>query len=170
MKRNLKTKILDAKKNLKKNTLMASHFILDQTQAAIKVSQKTLQQVNLYFKSDAYEEDLDEAIALLHLHNESAKPDYDDIKNRNDRVMKKTKFVKDQAILFVQMAAAIGGEIGTKFTGARGAVEGVVIGTATGIIIITVVAGHIVLKRVSKGNDGSISVDSTERDGFISLA
>ncbi len=148
---------------------MATHFILDQTQSIVKVSQKTLQQVNLYFKSDAYEEDLDEAITLLHIHNESAKPVYDDIKNRNERVRKKTKFVKDQAILFVKLAAAIGGEIGTKFAGAKGAVEGIVIGTATGVVIITVVAGHIVLKRVSKGNDSSFSVESTKIDGFIPL-
>jgi hypothetical protein len=162
MKINLKSKISKAKKNLKKNTFMATHFILDQTQSAIKVSQRGLQQINLYFKSDAYEEDLDEAISLLHLHNDSAKPDYDSIKIRSERVLKKSKFVKDQAILFVKLSAAIGGEIGTKLGGAKGAVEGIVIGTATGIVIVTVVAGHIVLKRVSKGNDGSIPIDPIE--------
>jgi hypothetical protein len=160
---------LNVRRKISNVTRTASHFVLDQTQSVIKISQNTIRQLNLYFKSDAYEEDLDEAITLLHLHNESAKPDYDNIKNRRDRVMKKTKFVKDQAILFVKMAGVLGGEIGAKFSGAKGAVEGVVIGTATGVVIITVVAGHIVYKRVSKGNDSSFSVDAVALDGFIPL-
>jgi len=154
-------------KRVEKQTFKALNFLLDQAHAGVKLSQKALREINLYFKSDAYEEDLDEAIRLLHLHNESAKPEFDDIKNRGERVKRKTKFVKEQVTLFVKFSAALGAEIGAKLSGGKGAAEGLVIGTATGVVVVTIVAGHIVLKRVAKGNDGSISVEHVPVHTFI---
>ncbi len=147
----------------------AAHWILDRTHEIIKISNFTLQQVQLYFKSDAYEEDLDYALELLHINRPSPIPDLELIRDRKTRVLKKTELVKTQVATFIKMSAVIGGEIGAKMHPPTGAVEGIVIGTATGFVIVSVVAGHIMLRRLAQGNNSSFSIEPVNRDDLIAL-
>ncbi|MCB9093350.1 MAG: hypothetical protein H6620_12415 [Halobacteriovoraceae bacterium] len=105
-----------------------------------------------YTQSPLFEDDLDQLIHLLHLHNPSSKPNMNTEKDSKVRVFSKVNYVKTQAALLVATLGTTGAEIGASISGPEGAAIGFTIGTATGIILITVVAGNIVIKRILDGS------------------
>ena len=114
-------------------------------------AQTQIEKLGQYLKSEAYEQDLDQVIELLYIHKASSKPSFSKFASRNERVFQKSKFIKEQAILFVAATAGIGAEIGGQLMGPQGLATGFAIGTAAGVIIVTVVAGHIIIKRLNSG-------------------
>lgn len=101
-----------------------------------------------YRLSSRFEQDLDRAIAFLHLHAPETKPDFTYLKEQIDRITCKSKYVRRQAIACVSGFALIGAELGANL-GIAGAKWGFVVGSAAGILLITVVAGVIVYRRLT---------------------
>ena len=106
--------------------------------------------ISAYLKSSEFEADLDQVISYLHIHKPNSKPKFLDFNFHAERVISKSKYVKDQTVLFVVGLGTLGAEIGGSIAGIEGATYGFVIGTVTGIIIVAVVAGSILVKRLSK--------------------
>lgn len=109
------------------------------------ITEKT-QQVSEYFQSHDYEEDLDEVIEVLYILNPGDKPDFEEHKTLNKRLKAKAKFVRYQTLMFIVAAGSAGLEIGSYFFNPR---IGLIIGTTAGIMVVTFVAGRIIIRRMS---------------------
>jgi hypothetical protein len=109
------------------------------------LSEKT-QHISDYFQSDDYEEDLDEIIEVLYILNPGDKPDFEEHKTLNKRLKAKSKFVRYQILMFVVAAGSAGLEIGSYFFNPR---IGLIIGTTAGVMVVTFVAGRIIIRRMT---------------------
>jgi hypothetical protein len=154
----MKTQFKELKGSLKRSTNLVTQvaheswsFTMEKSINGVAYAHSQMQKIGQYFKSEAYEQDLDQVIDFLHIHKPSSKPNFDKFSNRNERVFEKSKYVKIQAVIFVGAIASIGAEIGSKFWGLEGAAAGFAIGTAAGVVIVTVVAGGILVKRIDLG-------------------
>ena len=141
--------------SVKSAATSSGQYVSGRAVAGAKNLTKLKDQVRDYAKSDLFENDLDEIIDLLHIHRPSKKPNFDG-KNRDEKVAKKFDYVKEQAFIFVSGASIVGGKIGSFLPTPEVAAIGYAIGTATGIIIVLVIAGRVIIKRISNSsNDGS---------------
>jgi hypothetical protein len=103
--------------------------------------------IKSYLNDGEYESDLDTVISALYMHKPDAAPKFANLAVDKERLYIKTNFVKEQIALFIAASGATGMNIGTYL----GKPElGFMIGTATGIIIVVVVCGVVIVKRISK--------------------
>lgn len=105
-----------------------------------------VQDVSEYFSSAEYEEDLDQVIDLLHIFNSSQRPQFTEYKTKKKRLKAKAKYVRQHTLLFMIAAATTGYEIGSYILNPQ---VGLIIGTAAGVIIVSFVAGRIIIDRIS---------------------
>jgi hypothetical protein len=117
---------------------------------AVSAAQRAGQDLNTYFKSTSYEEDLDEVISFLYLIKPLQARNFEVIKNRKLRVGMKMKFIFSQSKVLLGASAAIGAEVGLVLGGPQGALTGATVGTASGILVITFGAGRVFVNRVSE--------------------
>ena len=61
--------------------------------------------------------------------------------------------MRDQMGVFITALAGIGSEASVYVSGTHGALTGFVVGTALGLFIIVMVAGSIVIKRITEASD-----------------
>ena len=133
-------------KKSKKSTQENFTRVTSTTSDALVFMSKTTTKLKSYLRSDTFEDDLDQAIALMHIHQPNSIPNFDDIADRNQRVAEKTHYLKEQALLFVTASGLAGGKVGLYFGNPA---MGLKIGTAAGAIIVTVTATTIIAKRLS---------------------
>lgn len=99
-----------------------------------------------YFKSEEYEEDLDQIIDTLYMLSPSDKPDFQPDSDLKTRIQLKAKFVRKQVFMFVVATGSAGLEIGSYFFSPK---VGLVIGTAVGILVVSFVGGQILVRRLT---------------------
>ncbi len=146
---------LKASKIITKRSQDSLNYISNVTNNSINQMSKGSKKIKDYFNSDLYEQDLDELIALIHAHNSDSKPDFTKFKNRKRRVLEKTNYLHFQAFLLVTTAGATGSAVGNYFGSPE---NGIMIGTAVGILVIGFYAGKIIIKRTTEDNDGLIFI------------
>ena len=149
---------------IKKNLFEASGDLVERAgQAFDEVKEKGLQGAQLaheglqklgdYLKSEEYEKDLDEVIYWLYIHNPGARPKADQYHDRNERIFRKSLFIKNQAALLVAGSALVGGKLGFKVYGPPGAANGAAVGTAVGVTLVAGVAGYVLIERWKAGEE-----------------
>ena len=114
---------------------------------------ETSEQLGDYLKSEEYEKDLDEVIYWLHIHNPGGRPKADQYHDRNERIFRKSLFIKNQAALLVAGSALVGGKLGFKVYGPPGAAKGSAVGTAVGVTLVAGVAGYVLIERWKAGEE-----------------
>ncbi len=112
----------------------AAQIILDKAQS-----------ITTYFKSTDYEDDLDEIIEILYILRPTDKPDFSEHKVLKKRLKAKAKFVRAQVVLFIVASGSAGLEIGSYFYNPK---IGLIIGTTAGVLIVSFVAGQIIIRRM----------------------
>jgi len=110
-----------------------------------------------YVNCERYEFDLDFVIKVLHIHNPKSAPPFVSWSEDSDRVAKKTKYIAQQALLFIKLSATTGMALGGKFYGPDGAVAGYIVGAAAGVVIVVLICGAVVIYR-SQNNSESLPV------------
>ena len=80
----MKSQLKAFKKSLKRSTKQVTRvaheswsFTKEKSVTGASYAHSQMQKIGMYFKSEAYEVDLDQVIALLHIHKPSSKPNFD---------------------------------------------------------------------------------------------
>lgn len=127
----------------------ASLALTEGIQSFVESSKEVSENLKDYMKSDEYENDLDQIISFLVIIKPLQNRNFDIIRNRQLRVAMKMKFIFSQSRLLIAASAAVGGKVGIVIGGPQGAISGATLGTATGILSITFVAGKVLVRRMS---------------------